>query len=100
MLPSPTFMRQSKFTSQARCGSYRFGGALSSVVRTFGTAPKATHALGRARLREVAIMFKKIALSCLLISLCLISLQCNAQPKSVDAEGHQWWRHAVCYRLY
>jgi alpha-glucosidase len=45
-------------------------------------------------------MFKKITLSCLLISLCLISLQCNAQPKSVDAEGHQWWQHAVFYEIY
>ncbi len=45
-------------------------------------------------------MFTKIMLSCLLISLCLISLQCNAQPKSVDAEGHQWWQHAVFYEIY
>jgi alpha-glucosidase len=24
----------------------------------------------------------------------------NAQPKPVDAEGHQWWQHAVFYEIY
>ena len=28
------------------------------------------------------------------------TLTAAAQPRSVDAEGHQWWQHAVFYELY
>ena len=45
-------------------------------------------------------MFKKLTLSGLAISLCFLSLQCNGQHKSIDAEGHQWWQHAVFYEIY
>jgi alpha-glucosidase len=40
----------------------------------------------------------------LLIVLLLIALGCSeavvAQTKAVDAEGHQWWQHAVFYEIY
>ena len=45
-------------------------------------------------------MFKKFTLSCLLIALCLLSLDSTAQTKSIDAEGHEWWQHAVFYEVY
>ena len=37
------------------------------------------------------------------ILLILLVLGCSlvaAQTKSVDAEGHQWWQHAVFYEIY
>ncbi|MBI1740645.1 MAG: alpha-glucosidase [Acidobacteriales bacterium] len=37
-------------------------------------------------------------LSLLLVLCC--SLSFAAQTKSVDAEGHQWWQHAVFYEIY
>jgi alpha-glucosidase len=30
----------------------------------------------------------------------LISISAIAQTKAVDAEGHQWWQHAVFYEIY
>src|SRR5260370_1236291 len=40
----------------------------------------------------------------LLIVSLLLALGCSvasfAQTKSVDAEGHQWWQHAVFYEVY
>jgi alpha-glucosidase len=40
----------------------------------------------------------------LLIVSLLLALGCSvasfAQTKSVDAEGHQWWQHAVFYEIY
>ena len=39
-----------------------------------------------------------------LISLLVLALVCSvaagAQTRSVDAEGHQWWQHAVFYEIY
>ena len=37
-----------------------------------------------------------------LIFSMLLALRAGAEPvgKSVDAEGHQWWQHAVFYELY
>src|SRR5205814_5232434 len=34
-----------------------------------------------------------------LVSLVLFT-SASAQPKPVDAEGHQWWQHAVFYEIY
>ena len=36
------------------------------------------------------------------VGLCLLSLisHASAQGKPVDAEGHQWWQHAVFYEIY
>jgi alpha-glucosidase len=46
-------------------------------------------------------MFKKYVVSALLVtSLFLASPRANAQQKAVDAEGHQWWQHAVFYEIY
>ena len=46
-------------------------------------------------------MSKKPAASALLIlSLCVVSSFSSAQSKPVDAEGHQWWQHAVFYEIY
>jgi alpha-glucosidase len=47
-----------------------------------------------------ALMFRKFALPFLLIALSFFSLRSQAQPKSVDAEGHEWWQHAVFYEIY
>jgi len=30
----------------------------------------------------------------------LISISAIAQTKAIDAEGHQWWQHAVFYEIY
>src|ERR1700690_3274464 len=45
-------------------------------------------------------MFKKFVLSCLLIGLCFFSIHSHAESKSSDAEGHEWWQHAVFYEVY
>jgi alpha-glucosidase len=41
-------------------------------------------------------------LVCLIAAVCLLSAGSAAQSarKSVDAEGHQWWQHAVFYEIY
>ena len=36
----------------------------------------------------------------LLLALSLVALQAGAQKNPVDAEGHQWWQHAVFYEVY
>lgn len=36
--------------------------------------------------------------ACLLLSLLTTAAQ--TAPKPVDAEGHQWWQHAVFYEIY
>jgi len=43
-------------------------------------------------------MLRSIALVSILFS--LFSAVTTAQQKSTDAEGHQWWQHAVFYELY
>ena len=45
-------------------------------------------------------MLKKLSLRSLLIGLCFVSLYCNAENRPVDAEGHEWWQHAVFYEVY
>jgi alpha-glucosidase len=35
-----------------------------------------------------------------LLALSMAASEANAQAKQVDAEGHQWWQHAVFYELY
>src|SRR5271167_3416458 len=40
-------------------------------------------------------------LSPILLSLTLLSsLLASAQTKPADAEGHEWWQHAVFYEMY
>ncbi len=36
----------------------------------------------------------------LFVSILLCPLFAGAQTKAVDAEGHQWWQHAVFYEIY
>ena len=36
----------------------------------------------------------------LLLLICFCALTASAQMKPVDAEGHQWWQHAVFYEIY
>jgi alpha-glucosidase len=36
----------------------------------------------------------------LLLAVSLVALQVTAQKNPVDAEGHQWWQHAVFYEVY
>ena len=36
-----------------------------------------------------------------IVSFLLLLLPCaDAQERAVDAEGHQWWQHAVFYEIY
>ena len=45
-------------------------------------------------------MLKKIAVSTLLVLSFGFALPVYGQQKPVDAEGHQWWQHAVFYEIY
>ena len=36
----------------------------------------------------------------LLLAVSLVAVQASAQKNPVDAEGHQWWQHAVFYEVY
>jgi len=46
-------------------------------------------------------MYKQIAVITLLLTLVFcFSFSAIAQNKSVDAEGHPWWKHAVFYEIY
>jgi len=36
----------------------------------------------------------------LILGLCVVSAFSFGQRKPVDAEGHQWWQHAVFYEIY
>jgi len=47
-------------------------------------------------------MQRKSSWSLLAALLCVSLLPAHAQtaPKSIDAEGHQWWQHAVFYEIY
>ena len=47
-------------------------------------------------------MKRSIQLFCLFFGVCLLPELLNAQnsKKAVDAEGHQWWQHAVFYEIY
>jgi alpha-glucosidase len=36
----------------------------------------------------------------LLLFLCLTGPAAYPQQKPADAEGHQWWQHAVFYEIY
>src|SRR3989441_881985 len=50
---------------------------------------------------EAANMFKKLWFAILLIlSLSAAAPRAGAQRKAVDAEGHEWWQHAVFYEIY
>ena len=40
------------------------------------------------------------ALLCALSSLCLCHCSAQTRNNPVDAEGHQWWQHAVFYEIY
>ncbi|GAC1674803.1 MAG: alpha glucosidase [Candidatus Acidiferrum sp.] len=44
-------------------------------------------------------MFKPWILAGVL-ACCIAAPAANAQQKSVDAEGHPWWQHAVFYEIY
>ena len=45
-------------------------------------------------------MLKKFFLPSFLIGLCFFSLYSGAETRPVDAEGHEWWQHAVFYEVY
>jgi alpha-glucosidase len=46
-------------------------------------------------------MFRRIlGVSIVFVSLCLASSVLNGRQDKLDAEGHQWWQHAVFYELY
>ncbi|MGA9475650.1 MAG: alpha-glucosidase [Terriglobales bacterium] len=45
-------------------------------------------------------MFERDWRVLLLLSILFCSLSAGAQTKPVDAEGHQWWQHAVFYEIY
>ncbi len=43
---------------------------------------------------------KLVTATSLVPTLCLFLPLARAQQKAVDAEGHQWWQHAVFYEIY
>ena len=46
-------------------------------------------------------MFRKWLVTAILgICVCLAVPAASPQQKPVDAEGHQWWQHAVFYEIY
>ena len=45
-------------------------------------------------------MFKRSIATGVLALGCLTATIGRAQQKAVDAEGHQWWQHAVFYEIY
>jgi alpha-glucosidase len=49
---------------------------------------------------EVAAMFKGWIVTGVLALCCVAAPTALAQQKPVDAEGHQWWQHAVFYEIY
>jgi alpha-glucosidase len=49
---------------------------------------------------EKSVMPKRRLLSFSLFFTLLCSAATLAQTKAVDAEGHQWWQHAVFYEIY
>ncbi len=49
---------------------------------------------------EVAPMFKGWIVTGALALCCVTAPAALAQQKPVDAEGHQWWQHAVFYEIY
>jgi alpha-glucosidase len=44
-------------------------------------------------------VFKNL-LPCFLVVICLLPPHSNAAANSKDAEGHEWWQHAVFYEVY
>jgi alpha-glucosidase len=36
----------------------------------------------------------------LLANMCALAPQAGGQQKTIDAEGHEWWQHAVFYEVY
>jgi alpha-glucosidase len=45
-------------------------------------------------------MLKNVTLTTLLLVIWALAPQAGAQKNPVDAEGHQWWQHAVFYEIY
>jgi alpha-glucosidase len=45
-------------------------------------------------------MFREIAIAGLLVASMGIPEGAKCQVKKVDAEGHEWWQHAVFYEVY
>ena len=45
-------------------------------------------------------MLERILQLPLLLLICFAALTASAQTQTVDAEGHQWWQHAVFYEIY
>src|SRR5216683_2014039 len=43
---------------------------------------------------------KRISALALVLCFCIAGSVGMAQQKPVDAEGHQWWQHAVFYEVY
>ncbi|HZC65837.1 MAG TPA: glucohydrolase, partial [Candidatus Dormibacteraeota bacterium] len=42
----------------------------------------------------------KIPCTVLLVVFSCLAVSVRAQQAPVDAEGHQWWQHAVFYEIY
>jgi alpha-glucosidase len=45
-------------------------------------------------------MRKSSAVAILVLFVIIVTSWAGAQKKSVDAEGHEWWQHAVFYEVY
>src|SRR5437868_13643289 len=51
--------------------------------------------------RRGRLMFRNFVVPAVLaLTLCSLVPGAVAQNQPVDAEGHQWWQHAVFYELY
>ena len=46
------------------------------------------------------IVRRWIVSTSLLLCLCITVPAAFPQQKPIDAEGHQWWQHAVFYEVY
>ena len=46
-------------------------------------------------------MFRKLLTTGLLVAtMCAVAPRAGGQQKKIDAEGHEWWNHAVFYEVY
>src|ERR1039457_3167363 len=95
-----------KSSWQGKAEAYRFpvqvaNRATSTTVRTLATFANFLQRRYVFRLRQsgVAQMTRRLFQFVLLLIL-LSSFHALGQPKTVDAERHQWWQHAVFYEIY
>jgi alpha-glucosidase len=55
---------------------------------------------GRDKKRQMKTAIQFVKWTLLALAVCMVAPAAYAQQGSVDAEGHQWWQHAVFYEIY